>query len=134
MASVLVLALVTGAIDLTWGAPVGCPERTAIIEQLEAAAPHAGEVDLVVTATISADPWRARLAIQGEARTLEAGSCEALGRAIVLILAVTIDALASAPPPSSVATATLAAAPVIRAEAPPSPAASSAPGVGIRVG
>ncbi len=100
LAIALTALLVAPAVDLGWHAPSGCPDgaraRAAIDALLEGRTPPG---DRRVVADVAIEPggkgWRARVRIDdgttvGE-RELEAASCEEVGEAAALIVAMAVD-------------------------------------------
>ena len=84
-----------------WDAPPECPSGDVVrsaVRGITRAAMHAGAC---VHACVTGPPWVARIRIEraGEvgARRLEASTCEALGHAVALVVAVAIDRAESAP-------------------------------------
>jgi hypothetical protein len=94
-------------VDLTWTAPLGCPDRETVV----------AEVDRLLRSSSTKDPavahaevthegrWRVRLETQSAGRSgrreIEAESCEQLAQATAVILALMIDpeaAMVGAPP------------------------------------
>lgn len=98
------------AIDLRWTAPDGCPDRDAVLRELEAALADSDVADeLVVDATVAAptaEPeWQLRLVFAGVGtgeRRLEGESCDALAKSAVLVIAIIYDPLFVPPKPAPV--------------------------------
>lgn len=101
LAPVLVLALAEPSIALDWQAPRECPDAASVRamtldllrRQPSDAVPP--PVDVRVVVSRSGDRWRATLALRSSLgrvdRTLGAGGCPPLARAVALIVAVHLD-------------------------------------------
>jgi len=86
-----------------WSAPSECPSESSVRDVIRSIARTSANrpstrVSAIVT---SSSPWTARIHIEnGEEqaeRRLEAASCEALGQAVALVVALAIDRAESAP-------------------------------------
>jgi len=104
----LLLSLVTTAspeVRFDWRAPAECPSAAEVLEDVErlTGRPIArGPVRLVVSATVTADPWRAEFEARSVAgssrRTLFGESCAALARATGVIVAIALADVRRADP------------------------------------
>lgn len=158
-----VLAVVAlGPVDLTWEAPVGCPEGLSLERRLDELlrGSTATEPSLRVEARVEPqiDGFRLRAVLHddarglGERRELQAPDCASLAHALTLIVAVHVDALKAeinavelqrpafvAPAPLAITTASpppSTSVPPRPRPAPsprPSPAASSTLGGSLRI-
>ncbi len=96
-------------IDLRWAPPAGCPDREAVMRELEATLADSEVTDeLVVEATVTppADTpdWGLRLVFSGAGtgeRRLQGESCAALAKSAVLVIAIVYDPLFVPPPPAA---------------------------------
>jgi hypothetical protein len=110
LASLLGLAPPEGAsVSLDWVAPSDCPSREQALEQLRellpslpATIPREGGADVEVSITIdraAGQAWAAELQFIGERgidlRTIEGPRCEVVASAVLLVVAVTIDPIAT---------------------------------------
>lgn len=87
----------SGEVQLGWSAPAGCPSTAEILEdiaELTGRPLREGPPRLVVSATVTASPWRARFAARSAAghsdRTLAGESCAALARAAAVIVSIAL--------------------------------------------
>jgi hypothetical protein len=93
-------------VELAWTAPVECPSRAAVLGQvraiLEGGAASAHAVEATATVERAGPRWRVALTIRSDqgsgVRSLDADSCEALGSAVALIVALAVDPTRRAPP------------------------------------
>lgn len=125
-------------LDLTWKAPVQCPTAAAVHRSIERQFDDLGvespnqRLAARVSVQRTGSQWRARLRLQGAVtgeRTFEAGSCDALGEAVSLVIALALqpDHAASQPPEEE----TARESPPQPEESEPEPA-SAAPPTGAR--
>ena len=73
---------------MTWDAPAGCPDRTALLHEIEDLAPDSvarGPID--ARAFEEADRWRATVTSTDGARELEGRSCATVTSAVALVIA-----------------------------------------------
>ncbi len=130
------------AIDVTWQAPPGCPSRDEVTRQL---ARHLATSERTATVRVDgrvvarADTFALTLSVEvdgaAELRELDARDCGLVTRAGVLVVAVTVDALATAnhldtgaalpEPPSSVSTPAVQTAPLVGVSPPTDDPAAS---------
>lgn len=90
-------------IDVRWEAPAPCPDETAVRGDVAAMLDEAraDAASFAVTITPEADGFRLDLKTRWrdgreDARTFEAGSCEALTDAAVLLMAISLDPVSAA--------------------------------------
>lgn len=103
-----------------WVAPEGCPSQEVVRESIRTLV-RSGAAPVRAQAVATAGPpWTARIRIDHDDergdRELEASTCEALGQAVALVVALAIDRAETAPPED------VAAAPVKPTPAPTPPA------------
>jgi hypothetical protein len=86
-----------GEVELSWSAPASCPPASAILADVEALTGRAlagGPPRLIVSATVTPSPWRARFTARSAAgrseRTLVGASCGALAQATAVIVAIAL--------------------------------------------
>ena len=84
------------AADLEWIAPAECPSRASVLDAVTRALGPSSAADtttLRARAVVenSGRGWRVQLSTPSGERTLEADTCEELGEAVALILALAID-------------------------------------------
>ncbi len=131
-------------LDLRWTAPVECPSRADELAEVSRILGEAKgtrrQVAAIATVTRDGSGWHATLSTrtsQGAGdRVLDAASCDAIGHAVALIVALAVDEQTEAPaPPTSEPSRSPAPPPIAGAsQAPaaavPSPAAPTATPVG----
>ena len=111
-----------------WEAPEGCPSEASVKESVRGLVrnePARGGMRIRAVAT-AGSPWRAHIRIEHEdergERELAASSCEALGQAVALVVALAMDRAETAPseaePTSSVAVSVPVTPTTPRAERP----------------
>lgn len=88
-------------LDFRWEAPASCPTRASVLDAIQRQA--RSQDSARAEATVTGPPWLARVRVdrageRGE-RQLEANTCEELGQAVALIVAMAIDRTEEAPRP-----------------------------------
>lgn len=104
-AILVAMALPAAEVQLTWNAPAGCPSESEVLAEVEALTGRSvtgGAPRLVASATVTADPWRARFSARSaagrSARELVGESCEALAQAAAVIVAIAWSDVRRRPP------------------------------------
>lgn len=88
-------------IALTWEAPLGCPDRAAVLARMPAA--HRSISVRARSERGANGRWSLHLELEGGVRDLEADTCAELADAAALMVALALDGAAPAPPPARIA-------------------------------
>jgi hypothetical protein len=96
-------------VELEWDAPPGCPTKQEILDAVARQTPSADpsptirtiRARAVVEKTSGTTGWRVVLTTPSGERAIEGNTCDELGDAVALILALAIDPTRSPPPPPS---------------------------------
>jgi len=94
-------------VPLTWDAPAGCPPAAAVVAEVKRNLADSGKgaTPFVAAASVQQTPggqWQAHLRVEARGgraeRTFEAESCESVAAAAALIIALSAESVAGAPP------------------------------------